>query len=414
MNEIKFMLRRNATVDPMIRMALRHNGKKFVYSTGLNIAEDFWDKRKMRVSHKFGKHPLFNAQLNGFQEALTKACGYFEDIGTDPSNAQLKSKLEEFLAVNRKKDLREAIEIKPYIDYYIKKITKEGNLARGTIQGFDQLANRWSDFTEGYGKSFEDLDIDILIAFQSHMKDCGYSQSQREKIQRKLVTILRYADNADKIVVNPDYKLNYWKVGVPRDSVKVVMSDDEIKKVRDFDFVPGSRLDRVRDRWIIGFATGQRYSDFKGINKDNIRESQGRKYIEVIQQKTGKVINIPLYDDVQRIFDKYDGYPPVFSDQKFNDYIKEVAKDADIDNTVTKILQITPKEKKVSHHPKYELVTSHICRRSFATNGALKGLSQAYLMEITGHKKAQTFLDYIYLDKTDLPVNLPKGNSIFN
>lgn len=414
MNEVKFTLRRNATVDPMIKMALRHNGKKFVYSTGLSVAEKHWDKGKMRVSHKYGKHPIYNAQLNRFLEAIIKAYESFEDIGINPSNAQLKSKLEEYLEVNSRKDLREAVEIKPYIDSYIMRIKAEGDLARGTIQGFNQLVCRWSDFSKGYGKSLTDLDIDTLKAFQTHMKDYGYSQSQREKIQRKLVTILRYAETADNVRVHSAYKLNYWKVGVPRDSVKIVMSNNEIKRIRDFDFPLGSKLDRVRDRWIIGFATGQRYSDFKDINSDKIRESQGRKYLEVIQQKTGKVVNVPLYDDVQIIFEKYNGKPPVFSDQKFNNYIKEVARKVGIDNIVTKILQITPNDKKITQHPKYELVTSHICRRSFATNGSLKGLSMGYLMEITGHRKAQTFLDYIHLDKRDLPVNLPQGNSIFN
>ncbi|MBT8231345.1 MAG: site-specific integrase, partial [Bacteroidia bacterium] len=304
-------------------------------------------------------------------------------------------------------------EVGPYIKSYIKRITEEGNLAQGTIQGFDQLLSRWSDYKEGYGKSFDDLNIDVLKGFQSHMKTYGYSQSQREKIQRKLVTILRYAENADKIRVNSDYKLKYWKVGVTNDSVKIVMSDEEIKKIRDHDFCTESEYDGIRDRWIIGFAVGQRYSDFKNISKENIREIQGKKFIEVVQQKTGKIVNIPLYDDVQKIFNKYNGYPPVYRSQKFNECIKEVAYKVGIDNTVTKILQMSPNEKKISQHPKYELVCSHICRRSFATNGILKGLSMAYLMEITGHKKPQTFMQYINLDKTHIPVNLPKGNSIF-
>ena len=298
MNEIKFLLRRNTHADPLIRMVLRHNDRKFVYSTGLKVKEKFWDKSRMRVTKKHPKHGVFNSKLNRFEEALTNAYDYFSNIDSEVSNAQLKSKLEKELIVNNKLKIISAVEIEPYIASYIKRITEEGNLAKGTIQGFDQLLSRWSDFREGHGKSFEDLNIDILKRFHSHMKSYGYSQSTREKIQRKLVTVLRYAENADKINVNSDYKLEYWKVGVPNDSVKVVMSDEEIKRIRDFNFPPGSTYDKVRDRWIIGFATGQRYSDFKTINRDNIREAKGKKYIEVIQKKTGKVVNIPLYDDV--------------------------------------------------------------------------------------------------------------------
>lgn len=413
MNTIKFVLRKNDTIDPMIRMTFRHNKDKFVYSTGLHVQEELWDKSKMRVTHKHPRHGIVNSQLNRIEEALVKAYEYYEGQNTKPSNAQLKFKLEEYLNVQKDKNINNAVEITPYIKEYIKKLEKEKVLAKGTIQGYKQLLKRWEKFPKSYGLSFDDLNIAILKDFQSFMLDYGYSQGQREKLQRRLVTILGYAEKADKINVNSDYKLRFWRVGKPENQVKVVMSNDEIIQIRDHNFEKGSTLDRVRDRWMIGFATGQRYSDFKKINIENVREKHGKEYIEVVQQKAGKVIYVPLYDDIKKILDKYDGYPPVFSLQKFNEYIKEVAKEVGIDNTVTKLLQKTDNDVIETTHPKYELVASHICRRSFATNGSLKGWAMAYLMEITGHRKAQTFLEYVNLNKTDLPENMPTGNSLF-
>lgn len=413
MNRVKFHLRGNKTTDPTIRMTLMHNGKKFVYGTGKQIPEKLWDKKGMRASRAYAKHGLLNRYLNNLENYLIRTMEHFEGINVKPSNAQIKNKLEQLIFERNINQGKKSVEITPYITEYIEKRKKENDLASGTLQGYDQLESRWKEFPLAYGLSFDELDIEILKEFRNFLKKYGYAQSQREKIQRKLITILRYAETASKIVVSSDYKLDYWRVKVPKDSVKITMTNEEIKQIRDHDFDFGSELDKVRDRWIIGFATGQRYSDFKSINKENIRQINGKYFLEVIQKKTGKIVNIPLYEDVKSIFEKYNGYPPEFNDQSFNKLIKEVAKEIGFDSEVTRILQISPKEKKVTKHMKWELVTSHICRRSFATNSSLKGISMGYLMEITGHAKAQTFIDYINLKQSDIPENLPKGETIF-
>jgi integrase len=59
-------------------------------------------------------------------------------------------------------------------------------------------------------------------------------------------------------------------------------------------------------------------------------------------------------------------------------------------------LKITQKtrRKEIINAPKYELITSHTMRRSFATNYFGK-IETPILMEITGHSRESTFLSYI-------------------
>ena len=45
--------------------------------------------------------------------------------------------------------------------------------------------------------------------------------------------------------------------------------------------------------------------------------------------------------------------------------------------------------------PKYQLVSSHTARRSFATNAYKAGVPTIAIMKITGHKLESTFLKYI-------------------
>ena len=61
--------------------------------------------------------------------------------------------------------------------------------------------------------------------------------------------------------------------------------------------------------------------------------------------------------------------------------------------------------KKFGKYPKYELISSHICRRTFATNlyGKLDTLT---IMKITGHQTEKQFLDYIKITPKEYAIKL--------
>ena len=121
----------------------------------------------------------------------------------------------------------------------------------------------------------------------------------------------------------------------------------------------------------------------------------GEGFIEIETQKTGQTVVIPMHPQVKEILEKRNGFPESISDQKFNLYIKEVCEEAKL-NGMTEGSKINPKtnRKEKGIYPKHELVTSHICRRSFASNlyGKLPNL---VIMGITGHQTEAQFLKYI-------------------
>ena len=47
--------------------------------------------------------------------------------------------------------------------------------------------------------------------------------------------------------------------------------------------------------------------------------------------------------------------------------------------------------------PKYQLITSHTCRRSFCTNELLVGTPVALIMKISGHKSLKDFTSVLKL-----------------
>jgi len=127
-------------------------------------------------------------------------------------------------------------------------------------------------------------------------------------------------------------------------------------------------------------------------------------------------MTIPIHVKVQKALDKNKGeFPYRISDQRYNDYIKEVCKIAGIDEEIQGKKQLniskeneTKKIRRVEGvYPKYELVTSHIGRRSFATN-YYGDIPTSYLIYVTGHSSEVMFLNYIGKSNKDMALELTK------
>lgn len=152
-------------------------------------------------------------------------------------------------------------------------------------------------------------------------------------------------------------------------------------------------LQNARKWLLLGCNIGQRGSDLLNLNDNNIVYRSGLKVIELVQEKTNKSVTIPVLPETEKIIK--DGLPHKISLQKFNDYIKVVCEKAKINNVIEgKKLDPEINRHKTGKFKKWELVTSHICRRSFATN--LYGiLPTPLIMQITAHSKESTFYGYI-------------------
>ena len=198
-----------------------------------------------------------------------------------------------------------------------------------------------------------------------------------------------------------DYRLSEFYI--PSNKTRdIYLNEEEINKIYDgkFEF---DYLDNARDWFIIGLRTGFRVSDFLELSTNNIKDG----YIEKTTKKTEFPVIIPLHNQVKEILKKRNGeFPRKITDQRFNDFIKKVSKEVGIKKIVegSKMTEISVKDenekekiihrKKFGKYPKYELVSSHVCRRSFATNlyGKIDTLT---IMKITGHKTEKQFLEYI-------------------
>lgn len=179
------------------------------------------------------------------------------------------------------------------------------------------------------------------------------------------------------------------------ESISIALSEGEIERLVAFDFSNDRKLENARDLMILGLWTGLRVSDVMAlpvIDPDS-------KFIEVEPMKTrntsGAKVVIPLHHHIKEMIRKR-GMPKPIIECSFNKFIKEVCKAVGFNDDVEGML-MNPKTKRKERgvFKKWQLISSHTCRRSFATNLYLMNFPTLSIMKITGHSTEASFLKYI-------------------
>ena len=255
-----------------------------------------------------------------------------------------------------------------------------------------------------------DVDVKFRRVFEEYCLQNGYSQNT---ISRTMVFIKTVCNHAKIFDVEISNTIDLFKT--KREKVKNIYLDEREIELLEQMGPLSETLENVKDWLLISCYTGQRVSDFMRFDKNMIRYQKGRDgalkaFIEFGQQKTKKLMSIPLSSKVMSILDKRNGeFPIAISDQKYNDFIKEVCMTAGIDNLVEGSKKVKLKSgdwRKVSGvYKKWELVSSHIGRRSFATNNYGK-IPTVFLMNMTGHGSESMFLTYIGKGSNDIAMEL--------
>ena len=237
------------------------------------------------------------------------------------------------------------------------------------------------------------IDKNTAVSFTQFLKiEKQYSDNYCGQLLKLLKIILRDAQKSG-FEIHP-YS-NYIESFKQKSSDRIIhfLNPAEIKVLKGLERIPSELEDSYK--WLlIGLSIGQRVSDLLSFNASNIRKANNGLYIDIIQQKTKKAVTIGVADPL--VIDLLESeFPKVLSQEAFNKHIKMICKIAGIDEVV-RGFKNNPKtrRKEVLSAPKYEFVTSHIMRRSFATNYYGK-IETPLLMNITGHTKESTFLTYI-------------------
>ena len=261
-----------------------------------------------------------------------------------------------------------------YFKTYLDKV--ENNITERTKSRYNtsfEFTKRFVSESKFYNDNttLSEIDVDFHRCFEDYGIENSYSLNTISKYFSTIKTMCNHAH--DHYGIQLSHKFNLIKLK-SKNSPIIYLSLDELKLIKNIDSkLLGDRLANVRDWLLISCFTGQRISDFMNFSIENVRHQDEFSVMDIFQEKGKKSVTIPILDEVIEIMKKYNGgFPKQFSDQKYNDYVKEVVKLAGIDEItyggVAKVVPEIGKRKIMGDYPKYELISSHVGRRSFATN----------------------------------------------
>lgn len=383
-----------------IILSVAYNGRRDIFSTGRFASLKNWDRKKMEIklftdslqSNRDDKEWLENKRLE-IEKFLSVAAAQFRVV--------------------EKKDLIELIKGKTAalnlsVRRNIKEVLAEFKLAHKTRDGASLKNNTFKKYN---------TTIDHFITFQGNEVFTPHLYTTDFIKKFKMHLLLNCCDNTVcKYVDSFKIFLSHFKkkgVFIPaqldeiivseKEQVVNILEESELKILEDI-VLNNPYHDRVRDVFLFQCYTGARYSDVHACKQQDIFQKDDMQVWEYIDEKTGKNITVPLINKALDLLEKYKELPtpiPRYSNQKMNDVLKIIAKEAKLNRTV-KLVYHNDNRKSEKHLPLHELISTHMARKTFVSLSVQMGIPERWVREISGHKDERSFRRYLNLGKSHL------------
>ena len=402
MSTTKFYLRKkdDPKKETLILMYFSFNNKRVVISTEIRIQPRYWNGKEQKARSIRGQiqnSDFINDKLQECKNAIEAAYKYFKKRGIDPDIHELKEQYADELLppvlIEKKVDFWKEYEefINSSKGRVVKDVIKDYNSLKEHLLGFQKHTKMIVTF-ENFNFSFYRKFTNYLTYYA--VKPNGETGLSTNTVGKQIKNLKAFLNYCFRNEIIERFDLSDFKT-VTEDTDAIFLSEDEINQIYNTDFSDYPELEESKDLLVLGCQLGLRSSDLFRLKPDMIRNGM----IRITMQKTGKAVVIPLNNLAKEIIKKYNNnFPNKMYSYGFNADLKKIGRIAKIDDIVV----VTKKrgvEKQDTSYKKYELMSSHICRRSFCTNQYLKGVPTVFLMKISGHSTEKAFLRYIKIDE---------------
>lgn len=390
-----------------IRMRVNFASQRIEFSTGYRIDAAKWDADKQRVkngcTNKLKQSAAeINASLLGYYTEIQEIFKKFEVDEVMPTPEQIKEAFnalhrpaEEEAKPSKKKKATEGNDFYKVFDEFVRDCGRQNDWTHSTYEKFAAVKNHLSNFREGLNfEFFDEKGLNDYVAYLREVKDMRNST-----IGKQLAFLKWFLRWAFKQGVHQNNAYDTYKPKLKSTQKKIIfLTWDELTKLREFE-IPANKqaLERVRDVFLFQCFTGLRYSDVFNLRRSDVKG----EHIEVTTVKTSDSLIIELNNHSKAILDKYkdvvfedDKVLPVITNQKMNDYLKELAELAGIDEPVRQTYY-RGNERIDEVTPKYALLGTHAGRRTFICNALALGIPPQVVMKWTGHSDYKAMKPYI-------------------
>lgn len=388
-----------------IRMRVIYNHNRVEFTTGYRIDVAKWDEDKQRVkngcTNKLKQTAAeINADLLKYYADIQDIFKEFEVIDVIPTTEQLKTAFNnrQKRSTSQESEIEKKETVVSFWEVFAEFVRESG------------VQNNWTDATyEKFAatkKHLEDFDKELTFDSLTEIKLTEYVNFLRDTKNLRNSTISKqmgflkwFLRWSFKKGYNTNNTFDGFKPKLKTTQKKVIfLTWAELTKLKEYN-IPETKkyLDRVRDVFLFQCFTGLRYSDVFNLRRSDIKEN----HIEITTVKTADSLIIELNNHSKAILDKYkdahfehDKVLPVITNQKMNDYLKELAELAEINEPIRetyyrgnqRIDEVTPK---------YALLGTHAGRRTFICNALSLGIAPQVVMKWTGHNDYKAMKPYI-------------------
>lgn len=386
----------------LISAVFRYQSEKLVYSTRHKITPKHWNRKTHLPIPSYLLYKELKDDLNKITDAIHTIykrylqAGDIENLDTNT----YKDKLDILLGRATEPEQKNQDDFLTFLQSFVAELEKSTETKYRTAQKYKTLYNNLKSFRP-WGITFDSINEE----FWKDYKDWRYkntntkSQNTLNKDMGCLKFVLRKAHKKG-LHTNTIYQDRDFSTKVVKTSI-FALNEDEVNKLYLFDFSNNPRLERVRDWFIISCWTALRWSDFSTLKPEHIMKDGDDYYLRKDTIKTDTPVYIPLENEGYSLLAKYHFKGIPISNQKFNDYLKEVFEVAGFTDTI--VLKENIQGTMIENvYRKCDIVSAHDGRRTWATINYLKGLPIGLLMQVTGHSQESTFLSYVGASKLDM------------
>lgn len=397
-----------------IRISVTINKTRMMTTVGFSVRPDIWDDRKQRVKpHKQNSQKQTSSEINEVLDTYVIRFTEFEkECEGKPSVEDLKKAMQGKIEKKKKAPRHNVMY---YYDIFIREESIAAQWSRGTLQTINAFKKHLQDYAGNKPLTYFN-DDGVTKLLNSLRSDLNFKETSIQKNYKVLRWFLRWAvrkgylERQDMYRTQPKIKmleqpvifltkeelLKLYNFQIPSNGTKVKLKDldgnEYEKTVED-----AAALAKTRDLFCFCAFTSLRYSDMANVKRTDIRGD----ILYTTTQKTNDRLPIDLNSFAKAILDKYKDcdFPgglalPVISNQKMNDYIKDVCELCEFTEPITKIF-IQGGERVEETSMKWQLVSTHSGRKTFICFALASGIPPQVVMKWTGHSDYKAMKPYI-------------------
>ncbi len=371
-----------------------NENKNFIYSTGEKINPSEWGFDNRQPNDLNGRtkraenHRSIKKQLDRYSSFFTEIVNRYKNINEDLTLDILRQRFnEEFKKIQSKDDF-----FRIYDEFIEEKENDfSGNaISNSTLKRYKCNKTLLEDFEK---KTKHKLSLGKFDekTFNKFLKFCVENREHSANTVHRniglLKTFLLWAFNK-KYSFNNSF-VNFKKPPKFRTD-EIALNIEQVEEIYAYDFSKNKKFERVRDLFVFGCVTGMRFGNYNTISKNDVQGD----FIRVIDLKSkSKNLSIPLNNISKSILEKYDYQLPSISNQKMNEYIKDVFEELKFTDEIKKTMKYGDQliEKNTEF---YKRISSHTARRSFITIMKNKRVPDKVIMSYTGHTSLEVFNAY--------------------